>query len=82
MIIRMTDVGELDSDFIMYPSGHARNTTADLQSILATKFQRMGALALEDQEPVIDRMNALPKLDAEALKQIWDFKIKDVGGFS
>ena len=82
MLIRMTGIGDFSSDLIMYPSGHARNTTADLQSILATKFHRMGELALEDQGPVIDRMNALASLDADALAGLWDFEIKDVGGFS
>ena len=82
MVVRMRERGEFDSGLVMYPSGHARNTTADLQSILATKFERMGALALDDHDPIIARMNELPSLDAEALKLIWDFEIKEVGGFS
>ena len=32
----------LDSGFIMYPSGHARNTTCDLESILENKFLLLG----------------------------------------
>ena len=27
-----------DSDFVMYPSGHARNRDADLEDILRNKF--------------------------------------------
>ena len=34
----------------MYPSGHARNTTADLEGILGEKMRRMGEIALA--EPV------------------------------
>ena len=31
----------------MYPSGHARNTTANLESILSHKFQLLGSLAVK-----------------------------------
>ena len=34
----------------MYPSGHARNTTADLEGILGEKMRRMGELP--SQSPV------------------------------
>jgi len=30
----------------MYPSGHARNTTCDLEGILDNKFKMLGRLAL------------------------------------
>ena len=82
MVIRMNDGTEHDSSLVMYPSGHARNTSADLDSILATKFEHMGMLALEEPGPVIDRMNGLQSLDAEALGRIWDFQLKETGGFS
>ena len=82
MIIRMNDGSEFDSSLVMYPSGHARNTSADLDGILAAKFDRLGALALENPAPIIDRMNQLPTLDPEALRLIWDFDLKDTGGFS
>ena len=42
----------------------------------------MGAVAVEGHENVIDRMNAIGSLDAEALRSIWDFDIREVGGFS
>ncbi len=34
-----------DSGLVMYPSGHARNTSADLHDILAHKFKMLGGLA-------------------------------------
>ena len=82
MVIRMDDGSEFDSKLVMYPSGHARNSTADLASILATKFERMGAIALDDPTPVIARLNGVAELDAEALKGLWDFEIREVGGFA
>lgn len=37
----------LDSKFVMFPSGHARNTTYDREGILNHKFRLLGGLALE-----------------------------------
>lgn len=36
--ITLNDLKELNSDFIMYPAGHARNQEADLKGILDNKF--------------------------------------------
>ena len=82
MAIRMDGGTSFDSGLVMYPSGHARNTTADLASILNTKFEYLGGIAMEDPAPVIDRMQSIAELDAEALRLIWDFKIREIGGFS
>ena len=82
IILTLTDGTQLDSGMVMYPSGHARNKTADLAGILDTKFQRMGDLALEGAGPIIARINDLPRMDTTSLRSIWDFDIKEVGGFS
>ena len=34
----------------MFPSGHARNTTANLESILDHKFSLLGGLTLKESE--------------------------------
>ena len=82
IVIHMNDESQFESGLIMYPSGHARNATADLNSILESKFQRLGELCLDDAPSIINRMKSIPTLDAEALRLIWDFNIKEVGGFS
>jgi 2-methylcitrate dehydratase len=82
IVFQLADGRELDSGLVMYPSGHARNETADLKNILATKFSRMGELGMDDHATSVDTLNNLNALDAEQLKKIWDFEIKDVGGFS
>lgn len=71
-----------DSGFVMYPAGHARNTTANLKDILATKFERLGALALKDPKPVIDRLNHLAQLSANDVANLHDFEITMRGGFA
>merc|ERR1719482_1339350 len=39
----------MSSGFVMYPSGHARNTSADLKKILAHKNQMLGELVFPSQ---------------------------------
>ena len=82
MVIRMTDETRFESGLVMYPAGHARDDTADLRSILDTKFRYLGEISHEDPAPIIERMQGLPELDAVALQLIWDFEILDLGGFS
>jgi 2-methylcitrate dehydratase len=71
----------LDSGLVMYPTGHARNTTADLADVLAAKFQMHGTLAMDDPAPVINRMNNIGSLSADDLKSVYDFAILDHGAF-
>jgi len=71
-----------DSGFVMYPAGHARNTTADLKGILKTKFERLGAIALKNPKPIIDRFNNLVNLSASDLANLHDFEIEQHGGFA
>ena len=75
LVITTTDGATHDSGLVMYPSGHARNTTADLTGILETKFDLLGTLALDDPEPVIARLNAIDTLSAEELLAIYDVRI-------
>ena len=79
--IRLRDGTTLDSGFVMYPSGHARNTTADLEDILANKFRVLGDLALDDPNPIIDRLNSIGTMDAEGVRSINDFALRDHGRF-
>jgi 2-methylcitrate dehydratase len=46
IIVEMKDGRKLDSKFVMFPSGHARNTSADLNGILEHKFKLLSSLAL------------------------------------
>jgi 2-methylcitrate dehydratase len=74
--ITTTDGRTLDSGLVMYPSGHARNTTADLEDILAAKSRLLGDLAMDDASIVITRCDGIASLDAAALATIWDFTIR------
>lgn len=80
--IVITAAGKLyDSGLVMYPAGHARNTTADLHDILDTKFKLLGELALDNPQPVIDRFNAIGSAGAAEVRSLHDFAIVDRGKF-
>lgn len=70
--IELTDGRMLDSGFVMYPSGHARNTTCDLEHILDHKATLLGKIAVDDAGEIIDRCNSIHTLNAEHLHSLFD----------
>ena len=73
----MKDGNVFDSGLIMYPSGHARNTTCDLQDILHAKFAMLGEIAMDDPSVVVDRCNSIALLDSDAMQSIWNIELAD-----
>jgi 2-methylcitrate dehydratase len=73
------DGKEHDSGLVMYPSGHARNTTADLGDILAHKFRMLGGLATGGDEPaaleLVTRYSNVGKKSAAGVAGIHDFDL-------
>lgn len=65
----------LDSGLIMYPAGHARNTTANLSDILKTKFQLLGQIATPDAASIVNRLTRLGSLSAQEVASLYDFQI-------
>lgn len=76
--VKITDgAGELyDSGFVMYPAGHARNTTADLDDILANKFRVLGSLASDDPEDLLTRFSTIGEKSAAEIASINDFALR------
>lgn len=81
MVITTTDEATHDSGLVMYPSGHARNTTAHLQDILDAKFDMLGKLAIKNPRGLTKRLNSIGAMSAKKLCSIYDFKIHDRGRF-
>ncbi|HUS37952.1 MAG TPA: MmgE/PrpD family protein [Pirellulales bacterium] len=76
--IQSSDEGHLSSGLVMYPPGHARNTTADLEDLLEFKFKRLAALGVDDVEALYKRYaNLTTKTDVD-IANIHDFSIRDV----
>lgn len=72
--ITLADDQVLDSGFVMYPKGHARNTEADLEGILEHKFKLMGQLAMEDPtqvEILLQRVNSIDTMTNQDLRTIY-----------
>lgn len=73
-----------DSGLVMYPAGHARNTTADLRDILAHKFALLGGLSVpvgHDASVLIERLEALPELDAQGVAGLLGFEVGSRPGY-
>merc|ERR1712130_354579 len=66
---------DYDSGFIMYPGGHARNKTVDLQDILSNKFAKLGALAVKDVDGLLTKLNGLPSKSAADVRSIYNVPI-------
>jgi 2-methylcitrate dehydratase len=81
VVITTADRKKLDSGLVMYPAGHARNTSANLKDILAAKFKLLGELALRDHKSIIDRFDRLDQLTAREIAHLHDFEILDRGRF-
>ncbi len=66
-----------DSGLVMYPAGHARNTTHDLRDILGHKFRLMGALANTgtDAQTLVKRFTDFGTKSADEVAHVHDFTI-------
>jgi len=62
----------------MFPTGHARNTTANLSDILNHKNHLLGKLALEDNDldKLLKNLNNLEFLKNADLQTVYDCPIK------
>jgi 2-methylcitrate dehydratase len=76
--MHFSDGTKLESGFIMFPSGHARNTTADLVGIMKHKHEMMAALTLGDKgKGFYDKVNALEKASTADMMEIYNYDVKD-----
>ena len=70
-----------DSGLVMYPAGHARNTTHDLDALLANKWTKLGALASANPEPIIAKFENLAGKSAAEVASMHTFDIDFKGAF-
>ena len=76
VVITGADGAEHDSGLVMYPAGHARNTTADLRDILEAKFRLLGGLASDDVEGLVRRFSGVGAKSADEVNQMHDFPLR------
>jgi len=81
VIITDRDDTTYDSGLVMYPAGHARNTTDNLEDLHAHKMQILGRLAADDPQPIIERLSDVGSKSARELASIYDFTYARRGRF-
>ena len=81
VIITDASGSEFDSGMVMYPSGHARNTTCDLDGLLGHKMTLMAGLVSSDPASLITRFSAIEAKTADEIRDIHDFSLEVKGVF-
>jgi len=68
-----TDSGtKYESGYVMYPPGHARNTTMDLEAILTAKNQMLGKIAVEDVDKCVSSLDSIQTASAADMMEIYN----------
>merc|ERR1711862_448992 len=76
MDITMKSGKIISSGLVMFPSGHARNETADLKKILAYKNRMLGDIVFESRgefDAFVNKLMKLKSLSASEVASIYDF---------
>merc|ERR1712048_498840 len=66
----------IESGFVMFPSGHARNTTADLDAILNHKNGMLGDIVFQDRavcDSFVKKLQNIRSASAADMASIYDF---------
>lgn len=66
----------ISSGMVMYPSGHARNTSADLATILAHKNRMLGDIVFSDRATVdgfVGRLEAMKSASPAEVQKLYEF---------
>jgi len=70
------DGKQYDSGLVMFPAGHASNTTAKLDDILHNKFAKLGELAVDDVEGVIKSLSNLESKSSKEIDKLYNIDIQ------
>lgn len=71
-------LGHLSSGLVMYPEGHARSTSGNLDDLLEHKFRALAAPAVDDAAALRDRFTGFADKGSAAIADLYDFKIRGV----
>ena len=71
-------LGKLSSGLVMYPEGHARNTSGNLPALLQHKFQKLAGLGVRDVAALQQRLSNLVGKSAAEMQQLYSFEIEHV----
>jgi len=68
-------LGHLSSGLVMYPEGHARNTSGNLPALLAKKFHRLASLGVSDPAAIQSRLTNLSQKSPAEVNDLYNFPI-------
>jgi 2-methylcitrate dehydratase len=71
-------LGTLSSGLVMYPEGHARNTSIHLHELLKHKFQRLAGLGVRDVTALERRLTNLAGKSPAEIRDLYSFDIEHV----
>ena len=68
--------GVFDSGLVMYPIGHARNTSRDLSGLLEQKIRCLAADGVEDVDAFTARMSGLAHKSVKQIRELYQFELR------
>jgi 2-methylcitrate dehydratase len=71
-------LGNLTSGLVMYPEGHARSTTGNLDSLLDNKFRLLANLGVDDTNALKQRFTKLVNKSPRDIAEFYSFRIRGV----
>jgi 2-methylcitrate dehydratase len=76
--IEHADLGTVSSGLVMYPEGHARNRSGNLDRLLTTKFRRLAGLGVDDVAGLEARFTNLAAKTPAEIADLYNFAIRNV----
>src|SRR5262245_11925692 len=69
-------LGTVSSGLVMYPEGHARNTSGNLDQLLTEKFVKLAGLGVHDSAALLKRVAHMSAKSAREIADLYCFEIK------
>ncbi len=73
--VEHAEFGSLSSGLVMYPEGHARNTSSNLTALLGHKFRTLAALGVSDVDALFQRFSGLANKSPDEIRRLYEFEI-------
>ncbi|HEX4149213.1 MAG TPA: MmgE/PrpD family protein, partial [Pirellulales bacterium] len=74
--IQHAKLGRLSSGLVMYPEGHARNTSGHLDELLEHKFRLLASIGVDDVDDLRRRFSNLGQKTVAEIAALYDFQIR------
>jgi len=79
--VETPDGKSFSSELVMYPEGHARNESGNLDDLLQHKFRLLASLGVRDADALYRRFTGMLDKKAEEIATLYDFDLLEQPGF-